>query len=202
MNKRYTRARAEATLARLARCAFEAKPPTEAGLKDSKSWREVRQVLRDVVQAPAGDVVAAPSMLDRIAAAAPFTLNVWLHGIRDQIVSAAPGARATQMDVLVLPHVQLRGQPNRTGDYVFEVDVSPTSDPIQAGWARAAFDQGILHLQTLRLLRMVGRDRLHRCASVECGKLFVRRGRREFCSDRCQKRVYMRKFRAGEVAGD
>lgn len=30
-----------------------------------------------------------------------------------------------------------------------------------------------------------------------CGRPFARKGRREFCSMRCQKRMYMRAYRAG-----
>lgn len=49
--------------------------------------------------------------------------------------------------------------------------------------------------QTLLLLQRVGVDRLRPC---ECGLLFVKSGRREFCSTRCAKRVYMQNMRAEE----
>lgn len=37
-----------------------------------------------------------------------------------------------------------------------------------------------------------------RIKARDCGKLFVREGKRKFCSPRCQKRVYMRAYRAKE----
>lgn len=71
----------------------------------------------------------------------------------------------------------------------------------------AAFDGGrvlltvdggardVLGLQALELLRSVGVGRVRKC---ECGRLFVKSGRREYCSLRCQKGVYMRAFRQRE----
>jgi uncharacterized paraquat-inducible protein A len=38
-----------------------------------------------------------------------------------------------------------------------------------------------------------------RLTVCECGRLFVRQGKRRFCSPRCQKRVYMRRRRGGAV---
>lgn len=56
----------------------------------------------------------------------------------------------------------------------------------------------VLWFQLLQLTCSSGFDRLLRC---ECGKVFVKVGRREFCSERCQKRVYMRKQRHPEGEG-
>lgn len=52
-----------------------------------------------------------------------------------------------------------------------------------------------LWLQTLTLLPAAGIGRLKRC---ECGRVFAKTGRREYCSPRCQRRVYMRARRADE----
>jgi hypothetical protein len=38
--------------------------------------------------------------------------------------------------------------------------------------------------------------RVRKCKAEDCERTFVRDGRREFCSTRCQKRVYMREMRA------
>jgi hypothetical protein len=54
----------------------------------------------------------------------------------------------------------------------------------------------LLSMQAYLLVRAVGADRLLVC---DCGHVFVREGKRQFCSERCQKRVYMRRFRAGEA---
>jgi hypothetical protein len=54
----------------------------------------------------------------------------------------------------------------------------------------------LLPMQTYLVTRLIGRERLRLC---ECGRPFVRIGKRRFCSERCQKRVYMKRRRAGEV---
>jgi hypothetical protein len=53
----------------------------------------------------------------------------------------------------------------------------------------------MLALQLYSLLRIAG-DRLRQC---ECGQLYVKVKGQKYCSTRCQKRFYMRQFRAGEV---
>lgn len=52
----------------------------------------------------------------------------------------------------------------------------------------------LLAFQTIQLLRIVGGcDRIGRC---DCGRLFLRIGKRRFCSETCQQRVFMRRYRA------
>jgi hypothetical protein len=55
---------------------------------------------------------------------------------------------------------------------------------------------GVIFLRAALLVRRVGRDRIREC---DCLHRFVAVGKRQFCSTACQKRVYMRRFRAGEV---
>jgi hypothetical protein len=50
----------------------------------------------------------------------------------------------------------------------------------------------VFWFQFMNALRMVGLDRIMRCAAPDCDRLFVKVGRREYCSTRCQKRIYMR----------
>jgi hypothetical protein len=52
-----------------------------------------------------------------------------------------------------------------------------------------------LTLRVVQLVETTGIDRLRRC---DCGRVFAKTGRREFCSVRCQKRIYMRKIRREE----
>jgi hypothetical protein len=56
-------------------------------------------------------------------------------------------------------------------------------------------DVDVLTFQIVHLVQKVGLDRLRRCL---CGRVFAKTGRREFCSDQCQKRFYMRARRAQE----
>ena len=55
----------------------------------------------------------------------------------------------------------------------------------------------LLAYQVARLARS-GKDLVAPC---DCGEFFVREGKRKFCSERCQKRVYMRAKRAEEKEG-
>lgn len=54
----------------------------------------------------------------------------------------------------------------------------------------------LIALQAIRLVGLVGADRVRLC---ECDRFYVQVGKRRFCSERCQKRVYMRRFRTGET---
>lgn len=54
----------------------------------------------------------------------------------------------------------------------------------------------LIVLQLLTLLRDLGVSRLQHC---DCGRRFIRVGRQEFCSERCQNRVYMRRRRRQEA---
>jgi hypothetical protein len=48
--------------------------------------------------------------------------------------------------------------------------------------------------QVKQVLMATGTARIKKCPA--CGRLFVKRTRKEFCSTRCQSRTYMRTFRA------
>jgi hypothetical protein len=53
-----------------------------------------------------------------------------------------------------------------------------------------------LWLQTMEMLRRFGLQRIRACPDSACSKLFVRTGRQDYCSDKCQARIYMRGRRA------
>lgn len=54
--------------------------------------------------------------------------------------------------------------------------------------------------QLFRLLEETGPLRLAVCSA--CDRLFIRVTRKRFCSTRCQSRVYMQRYRRGEVGGE
>lgn len=56
----------------------------------------------------------------------------------------------------------------------------------------------VLLYQIVQLLQLTGVGRLRRCSNEECGHIFAKTGRREFCSNRCQKLIYMRARRLEE----
>jgi hypothetical protein len=49
--------------------------------------------------------------------------------------------------------------------------------------------------RVIRLLEQVGAQNLKTCPAPECGRLFLKVTRKEFCSARCQSRIYMRGYR-------
>jgi CGNR zinc finger len=55
--------------------------------------------------------------------------------------------------------------------------------------------------QIVRVLEKAGANRLLACPAPGCGTLFLKVTKKRFCSTRCQSRVYMQRYRAGEVGG-
>lgn len=54
--------------------------------------------------------------------------------------------------------------------------------------------------QIIRVLEVIGFDKLFECPAPECGRLFLKVTKKRFCSQRCQSRIYMRQLRAAERA--
>ena len=53
----------------------------------------------------------------------------------------------------------------------------------------------VLLYQVITLLgRVGGVERLRLCPAADCGHVFLKIGRRDFCSDRCQRRVFLRTY--------
>jgi len=48
----------------------------------------------------------------------------------------------------------------------------------------------VLYQVILLLGRIGGAERLRLCPAPDCGRVFLKVGRRDFCSDRCRQRVY------------
>lgn len=49
--------------------------------------------------------------------------------------------------------------------------------------------------QLIRLLESVGVEKIRKCAAPDCDRIFVQVTRKEFCSTRCQSRIYMRSYK-------
>lgn len=45
-----------------------------------------------------------------------------------------------------------------------------------------------------RLVERAGTERLRICPALDCRRLFLKAGRREFCSTKCQRRVYLQTY--------
>jgi hypothetical protein len=49
----------------------------------------------------------------------------------------------------------------------------------------------VLLYQVATMLSAIGVERLRLCPATDCGRAFVKVGRREYCSPRCQRRVFL-----------
>jgi hypothetical protein len=154
--------------------------------------KRARRPIETLLQVPLGDVVISPAVVRKLQQADGAFVWMCLQRIKKTLRESVPmedglvpvGDFMVEPDgALMLPEVQLLAVPIKKA-YRFEI----AGDAIAMLW-----------LQALRLVQFVGADSLHRC---DCGEVFVQAGKRRFCSERCQKRVYMRRFRAGEAGKD
>jgi hypothetical protein len=89
------------------------------------------------------------------------------------------------------------------GGVTFAVRVD---DDGRAGILAAGSSRALVLLQLVMLLDIVGLDNVRICSAPDCPgdghpapRLYVKTYRREFCSVRCQKRVYARRARQEEL---
>ena len=129
-----------------------------------------------VTLAHAGKAFVQPAAADAIAALTPAEVRVVKAEVRALLRAMAdktelpPGGHHFRVQLTAL---------NRGRGIALLVDGAP---------------RDVLLYQTTVFLDRVGLDRLHRCPAPDCGRLFLKRGRREFCSTRCQKRVYLASY--------
>ena len=171
--KRYTPRQAEALLARLV--AFSAEPTTSSSQKDA--LRLLREVLH-VGPVLFTSVPAITSWSVRDLASFQRTMQAFFRRMVD--VAESGGEESVPVPELVVEQL-------RIGVTTIRDDIALTVE----GHA----DIDVLIFQIVHLVQKVGPDRLRRCP---CGRVFAKTGRREFCSDQCQKRFYMRARRANE----
>lgn len=73
-----------------------------------------------------------------------------------------------------------------------------TLHPLRVG-ARLRLDvsgtpRDVVRYLGISLAEQIGPDRLRVCPAPDCGRAFVKIGRREFCSTRCQRRVFFSRY--------
>jgi hypothetical protein len=166
--KRYKPTDAEMLLARLTTCLED----------EHGSASATRGVLRDVLCSAFEGVVAGNHARDAFDALSDEQIVKQARIVTGllRFFVAAPGPTWS----MGFKDVSL-GVFRRGSDVFFRIDGSPTAAVLfQVGGILRAADAA---------------KRLQLC---ECGRVFARIGRQEFCSERCQKRVYMRARRAAE----
>lgn len=140
-------------------------------MESRASARAAKSALLALLQAPMGDIRITHMAVARLRGDPPrFMRLAWLPAVREV----------------------LRGKGEPLDIHIHTLTVSALDTVIVVEGPLGH----LIALQMFALLRLVGRETVHRC---ECGQLFVRAGKRRFCSTRCQKRVYMRRLRAGDA---
>lgn len=155
--------------------------------------------MRDLLGGGPVILMAAADALAAIDGSAPTEIKPWgvadfeeLHSDLQRFIQTIADFRESRDGGLV-PSLKLSAEygaipGDRPGQLFIAVD------------GRAA---DLLRLQFLELLRHTGTHRVMRChahvadsrGAATCGRIFVRSGRRDFCSTTCQKRAYMKRVR-------
>ena len=147
------------------------------------SITRARRIFADLLAARVGKLVELGVTLEMqyaLGAATDEEIVTWQQEIHQRLVADVQLRKAN-------PFV---GQ----GIRLEQAQIFPSADGLSVEVTSNDLGE-LLAMQAYILARVVGRERLRQC---QCGQLFVRTGRREYCSERCQKRFYMRRFRAGE----
>jgi hypothetical protein len=173
--KHYTRQTAEGLLTKAVDLLASRPAPTVV---------QMRRVYLALLQARMPDVNVPPETVAALRDASDDTIREWHKTVHDAVAWVQFLRRHTvkqQRPVMDMQGVTVRLNGR---DSTLEI----VAAPFQA-----------LILRIVSLLWLVGPERVVKC---DCGKIFLRIGKRRTCSVRCQKRVYMRKYRNPEEGED
>ena len=136
--------------------------------------RRERALLARILDAPCGDIAHGPDVERELRSWSSAQTSAQLEKFsQDLVISSIATGFQVEMRLKIGPH--------RDGaQVVLRVD----------GDAR-----DVLRFKFISLIQLATTERFRTC---ECGNPFVKFGRREFCSARCQKRYYMRAKREQE----
>lgn len=142
---------------------------------------KTRQALQELLRLRFGDAVDVGVTREAQAR---------LRGASDEDIET----RKTRVYSRILEEAELRRKTR--AEFLQGLDVQQAQVSGSRGRLRLDLDGDtaeLLALQAYMLVRAVGPDRIRLCEG--CGEPFVREGKRLFCSVRCQKRIYMRRYR-------
>jgi hypothetical protein len=168
--KRYTRRMAEGLLVKAVDLLAAGPGPPMA---------QVRRVYLALIQARISDVNVPDETVAALRQAPANTLRNWHETVRTVTAAALMLRGASHPTRKRLPPVSFSGVTVRLNTEDLTIDV--LAAPFQA-----------VILRIVSLIRIVGADRITKC---DCGRVFVLVGKRRTCSVKCQKRVYMRRYR-------
>lgn len=175
MRKPYRRSCAR-LLARI--IAFAEVPTTTAGHVETR--RMLAAVLEDGPHVVLGD-----AQREILGDGAPLWPDVQLAAFQAELRGFFRGLIQDDEDVgMLVPLVTFKR---------LEVGTAPAGSAVLLTVDGATRD--VLWFQIISLLHVVGVPRVVICPAPACGHWFVREGKREYCSERCQSRAYMQKYR-------
>lgn len=103
------------------------------------------------------------------------------------------GRRALQGELRAF--LRLLGNGASTEAYAAKTRVHVELVPVKTGntvWLLVdGTPRDVLLYQVATFLQAVGVERLHLCPAPDCDRVFIKIGRREYCSERCQRRVFV-----------
>lgn len=173
-HKRHTKRSAEQLLQRLM-----------AAVNKRATAAQTQKALVALLESRFGDYRVADDVVDRMRSDPTRMAKYFLPAVENMLFGA-PQWPDTQV------HIQVRSMRISLKETEAELD-GPIGD--------------VAALQMILLLRLVGPERVEQCAATlpftdgtskfdTCGKYWLRKGKRTFCSYTCQRRMYMRGKRA------
>jgi hypothetical protein len=172
---------------------------------------ETGRALRSIIAFAEADVPIPARTARKVRGARRDLLNLMAAG--DALPGGAPLTAIANMNVVGLEQLRLRLRaflrylagkddawplPGEPADMKIQsTPVRVTSGAIK--WhiqpALGGTEGDVLIHQTKSLLdRLGGLDRLRLCPAPDCGRVYLKIGRRENCSTRCQQRLYQRSY--------
>lgn len=128
----------------------------------------------------------------------------WIaYGVKHQIAAWSTDEIAqlgTEIRSVLRQVIEARTDGGPVPTVPIAVEITPVPFPSAKRPGRVALamsgsPRDVVWFHVLHLLQSVGLDKIVRC---DCGRAVVKVGKRRYCSDRCQKRVYMREQRDAE----
>lgn len=137
------------------------------------------------------------ALLDLLSMGPLLCVETWLRETAHPDASLTPeDTLLIRAELLALIRNTIRGQssPISTSPSRLSFSVRP-NDTGRVTIAADGTTRDVIILQFVMLLQHVGLANVRMCLAPDCGRVFVKTYRREFCSVQCQKRVNARKQR-------
>jgi hypothetical protein len=75
--------------------------------------------------------------------------------------------------------------------YIAGIHIVPFKSKGKVGFLVGGHPLDVVSYQAATLVKEIGVDRLRICSAQDCESVFIKVGRREYCSERCQRRAFL-----------